>query len=84
MPQPPLVPIHADETLIESKLETCRKMSTEAIVYSLRPGTEHALRSRPDGTLLNGHHRIKVLRERGFDVDALPRELIEKEPFPGV
>ncbi|MFO0805153.1 MAG: hypothetical protein U0791_18765 [Gemmataceae bacterium] len=82
MAQPPLVPIHADESLVASKLEGCRKLSTEALLDSLQPGTEHALRARPDGTLLNGHHRIKVLRERGFDVDALPRELIEKEPLP--
>ena len=82
MDQPPLVPIHADETLVKIKLDSCRKLSTEALVDSLRPGSEHSLRARPDGTLLNGHHRIKVLRERGFDVDSLPRELIEKESLP--
>lgn len=82
MNQPPLVPIHADETLIASKLARCRKLTTDDIVESLRPGTEHSLRARPDGTLLNGHHRIKVLRERGFDVDSLPRELIERDPLP--
>jgi hypothetical protein len=81
---PPLAPIHDDDTLITSKLEGCRKLSTDALVDSLRPGTEKSLKARPDGTLLDGHHRIKVLRERGYDVDALPRELIEKEPFPGI
>ena len=82
MAQPPLVSIHADETLIASKLEKYRKLATEVLVDSLRPGREEALRARPEGTLLNGHHRIKVLRERGFDVDSLPRELFEKEPLP--
>lgn len=84
MDQPPLVPIHADETLVTSKLEAYRKVTTDVLVESLRPGTEHALRARPDGTLLNGHHRIKVLRERGFDVDSLPRELIEREQLPEI
>ena len=84
MAPPPLVPIHADETLIPSKLETYRKLSTKDLVDSLRPGTTHSLKTRPDGTLLDGHHRIKILRERGYDVDALPRELFEKEPFPGI
>ena len=31
-----------------------------------------ALRARPDGTIMNGNHRIQVLRERGVDVDSLP------------
>jgi hypothetical protein len=29
--------------------------------------------------ILDGHHRIKVLRERGMNVDTLPREIHEKE-----
>jgi len=39
-------------------------------------GEPGALKARPDGTVLDGHHRIVVLRERGFDVDALPREVV--------
>jgi hypothetical protein len=27
---------------------------------------------------MDGHHRIKVLRERGIDVDILPREIWER------
>ena len=34
--------------------------------------------------MLDGHHRIKVLRERNVDVDLLPREVIEKEPLPEI
>jgi hypothetical protein len=37
-----------------------------------------ALKARPDGTIIDGHHRIKVLRERGIDVDGLPREMVRK------
>jgi hypothetical protein len=28
---------------------------------------------KPDGTIMNGNHRIRVLRDRGVDVDSLPR-----------
>jgi len=82
MDQPPLVPIHADESLIGSKLEKYRTLSTETLVESLAPGLPDSLKARPDGTMLDGHHRIKALRERGFDVDSLTRELIAREPPP--
>ncbi len=71
--QPPLQPLHADETLIPLKLEQFRKVTTEDLIKSLAPGQSGALKVRPDGTMLDGHHRIKVLRERSIDVDALPR-----------
>ena len=31
---------------------------------SLEPGSPGALKARPDGTVLDGHHRIVVLREQ--------------------
>jgi hypothetical protein len=37
------------------------------------------LKVRPDGTVLDGHHRISVLEERGEDIHLLPREIMEKE-----
>ena len=43
------------------------------------PGQEGCLKTRADGTILDGHHRIYVLRSRGMDVDNLPREVIVKE-----
>ena len=46
---------------------------------SLLPGLEGCLKTRPEGTILDGHHRIHVLRHRGVDVDALPREIVEKD-----
>ncbi|HYR77010.1 MAG TPA: hypothetical protein VEM96_14315 [Pyrinomonadaceae bacterium] len=45
---------------------------------SLKAGQSCSLKARPDGTLIEGHHRIKVLRERGIDVDSLPREIVPK------
>jgi hypothetical protein len=47
-------------------------------VRSLAPGQANALKARPEGTLLEGHHRIHILRGRGVDVDALPREIVMK------
>ncbi len=46
---------------------------------SLRPGQKGTLKVKRDGTMVDGHHRIKVLRDRGIDVDALPREFFDEE-----
>jgi hypothetical protein len=47
---------------------------------SLLPDQEEGcLKTRPDGTILDGHHRICILRRRGVNVDGLPRDIIEKE-----
>ena len=77
--QPRLVPLHSDETLVPSKLAAYGRLTTEQLIESLRPGQPAALKARPDGSLIDGHHRIKVLRGRGVDVDSLPREVIPKE-----
>jgi len=55
------------------------RLDTDALKSSLAPGHEHCLKTRPDGTMLDGHHRIHVLRMRQVDVDALPREVIVPE-----
>jgi hypothetical protein len=44
----------------------------------LKARSGRALKTRPDGTMVDGHHRIKILRERGVDVDYLPREIVPK------
>ena len=62
------------------KLEQFRRHSTAEIIQSLRPGTPGALKARPDGTVLDGHHRLVVLRERVVEVDALPREVLPQDP----
>jgi hypothetical protein len=71
-------PLHPDSSLSEAKLEQFRKLPTRALIESLEPGQAGALKTRPDGTMLDGHHRVKVLRERGVDVNSLPREIIPK------
>jgi ParB-like chromosome segregation protein Spo0J len=79
MEQWPLKSLHSDELLSEAKLEKMRVRATEELLESLLPGRLECLKARPDGTILDGHHRIKVLRERGTNVDTLPREIHEKE-----
>jgi len=76
--QPPLKSLHADSSLNSVKLEQFRKLSKEQLISSLKVGQANSLKVRPDGTLIEGHHRIKVLKERGVDVDSLPREIVPK------
>jgi hypothetical protein len=80
-PQPSLKPLHPESSLIRSKLDTFGKLTTEQLIDSLRPGQEGSLKTRPDRTMIDGHHRIKILRDRGVDVDMLPREVIPKDPI---
>jgi hypothetical protein len=74
-PYPPLKPLHPDTSLSYLKLAQMERLSTEVLRLSLVPGQRDCLKARPDGTILDGHHRIHVLRQRGVDVDALPREI---------
>ena len=54
--QLPLKTLHPDSSLVRSKLAEMAKLSTEALVASLVPGTKDCLKTRPDGTILDGHH----------------------------
>jgi hypothetical protein len=76
---PALKPLHPDSSLNPTKLRKMEDAPTEALVNSLVPGQRDSLKARQDGTILDGHHRIYVLRKRRVDVDALPREIIEKK-----
>lgn len=80
MAQPPLRLLHTEAILSKVKLDQFRRMSTAELIESLRPGAPGALKSRPDGTVLDGHHRVVVLRERGVVVDALPRDGLPQQP----
>jgi hypothetical protein len=51
-------------------------IATDVIIRSLAPGNREALRVKTDGRIMNGNTRIKVLEERGFDVNSLPREIV--------
>jgi len=78
---PPLISIQADDSLLPLKLAQYEKLSTEELLDSLLPGKKGSLKTRPDGTMVDGHHRIKILRDRGVDVDSLPREIVPKDEF---
>lgn len=79
---PSLKSLHPESSLSQPKLAQFNKLTTEELIESLRPGQAGALKVKRDGTMVDGHHRIKVLRDRGVDVDALPRELFDEEPLP--
>jgi hypothetical protein len=79
MATPKLKFLHAESTLNALKLELWG-FSTDELKASLAPGRQGSLKVRSDGTVLDGHHRLSVLVERGEDIHQLPREIMEREP----
>jgi len=80
---PSLQRLHPDSTYesdpgAKRSLDRVRRMSTQDIIDSLRPenGNKEALKVKPNGVIVNGNTRIKVLQERGVDVNSLPREFV--------
>jgi hypothetical protein len=55
--------------------------STEDIVNSLAPGQEEELTVDANGKVWQGNTRIKILQDRGVDVDNLPRVPYVSEPL---
>src|SRR6266566_2798068 len=78
---PPLRRIHESayeqDPKARQSLEYFRTRPTEEIVESLAkiPGREEYLIVKPDGRVVQGNTRIKVLQERGYPVEDLPREI---------
>jgi hypothetical protein len=77
--RPALRLLHGEDAFILSKLAQLEQCSTETLLQSLAPGRRDCLKVRPDGTIIDGNHRIHILRKHEVDVDALPREIILKE-----
>jgi len=77
---PPLRRIHDDATLQSpgnrSSLRFWRGHSTADIIESLRPGNEKCLKVKPDGRVFDGNTRVKVLEERDYPIDELPRQIV--------
>jgi len=65
--------------LSRAKLSQYHALPTQALIDSLQPGKPGALKAREDGTILDGHHRLKILHDRGIDANKLPREIIRRE-----
>ncbi len=78
MSEPPLKSLHAEGALSQTKIDRFSRLTDDELVESLKPGRQGSLKTRPDGTVIDGHHRIKILKDRGFAVDSLPREVIPK------
>jgi ParB-like chromosome segregation protein Spo0J len=76
--EPPLKPLHSDIFLSQAKLGELDKLTNQELMDSLKPGQPGSLKVRPDGMIIDGHHRVRILRDRGVDVDLLPREIIPK------
>ena len=73
----PLRSLHGKDAVSQTSIEYWSRRSTDEIIDSLGPDAAEPLRVKPDGTVMDGNTRIKVLRDRGVDVDALPRT-----PYP--
>jgi len=78
MKNPPLQQLHDTSLLNQTKLKQYARLTTAELIQSLAPGEPGSLKVRDDGTILDGHHRIALLRDRGIDVDQLPREVLLK------
>jgi ParB-like chromosome segregation protein Spo0J len=76
--EPPLKPLHSDISLSQAKLGELDKLTNQELIDSLKPGQPGSLKVRPDGMIIDGHHRVRILRDRGVDVDLLPREIIPR------
>jgi hypothetical protein len=76
--KPPLRRLHdsvyEQSGTARSSLEYHRRKATQEIVESLRRGAPSPLIVKPDGTIVQGNTRIKVLEERGYPIDDLERD----------
>ena len=83
---PPLRLLHSEQTFATRRyllsLEYWRGQTTESIVRSLLPksadpGYQEFLKVRDDGLIFQGNTRVKVLQERGYNLDLLPRHRLD-------
>ena len=79
MQQPHLTFLHPEGSLSHAKMVQYSTLSTQELIDSLQPGQPGALKVRPDGTVIDGHHRLKILDDQGVDIHALPREILPKD-----
>lgn len=72
--------IHSDKVLetgiARFSIAYWRKQSSEIIIEKWKNRKPEALKVKPDGRILNGNVRCKVLDERGFDLDKLEVEIL--------
>jgi len=63
--------LHSENAFSRKTLEGLRKLSNEELVKSLTTPGDQRLMVKPDGTVMQGNHRVKVLMERGYDTSKL-------------
>jgi hypothetical protein len=77
---PPLKRIHPDSTLDSgsSKYSTdyWQSRSNQEIIDSLAPSANEPLSVKPDGRIMDSNTRVRILEERGVDVNSLPRTIV--------
>ncbi len=76
----PLSRLHSDSTITEGNSASYnywKNKSTEEIIDSLKSAADQPLTVRANGTILDGNTRIKVLEERGIDINKLERTIID-------
>jgi len=84
----PLFRLHSDATITgpgnSSSYDFWNGKSTAEIIESLKPGSSFGeLTVKPNGLVMDGNTRIKVLEDRGIDVNTLERVILDspKEPI---
>ena len=73
--KPPLRRLHDDRTTMgrAGSYDYWSRVPTDRIIRSLRPGEDEPLIVDENGTIWQGNTRIKVLQDRGCNVNNLPR-----------
>jgi hypothetical protein len=73
--------LHSDATITQgnsASYQFWQNKTTAEIIESLKPGSEYGpLTVKLDGTVMQGNTRIKILEERGVDVNKLERVVLE-------
>lgn len=70
----PLKFLHPESSLSRVKLTKLEQLATDLLIATLAPPRGDCLKVRLDGMVMDGHHRLYVLKQRGVDIDSLPRE----------
>jgi hypothetical protein len=64
-----------EEGTPKNSLEFWRQRTTDQIIASLLPNLRDSLKVRANGLIVDGNTRVRILIERGVEVNNLPREM---------
>lgn len=81
---PSLKTLHPRSTIeADPSFSYWSQQSTDSIVRSLSPSSDEPLTANWDGVVMDGNTRITILQDRGYDVDLLPRDVLDVIPGIG-